>query len=720
MTISWATTLVEDPLEVLTLSILTDILLGNPGAPLYKAIIDSQLSKDVSQVSGMDTSFRQMPFTVGFKGIDPDKASEAQDLVLETLRQIAEAGIPSSLVENAVKRQEFSMRELSGDVPIGLRAMNRAARGWLQNLQPHTTIRVRHPLEELKKAIANAHPLQVELFTKAERKNQRQGYFEQWIQDNLLDNPHRCLLTVKPDPQHTRLQEQTISRRLEEIKNSLEKNGMARLQEETARFHRFEADKDSPHALRCIPRLTREDLPGDNRILHQELESLGEVPFYVQPMETNGIVYTDWLIEVDDLSEEEQLLLPIYTRLLHMTGVGDAPYEEVAVRIRNLTGGLFFYLENSALLMKAEDSISALVCRMKCLEPDHPQALALVSDILLNARMDDVERIAAVINDLVSDYEGNITSSGQMYASQRAAAAFSPVLRQNEIWNGLTQWFHLVGYTSKDEDSLAQLAQRLVALQQTLCLRSRMIVHLCASEQLIADSRPSLLEFLNRFPTDGQVLPQLRRPALVTSFQSQQDMEIFRVPAAVSFSAVVIKAAEPYLPEQAHQSVLSQILTTTHLWEQVRGVGGAYGVSVHIDMLERICIFSSYRDPRIEGTLQDFRAVLAKVASEGIDAELLELSIISIISRELKPLYPKEAAMIALRRALYGISDDFRANRRNWILQTTTDDIRRAAQALLDSFDTRSVIVVVAGQELLEKEAVASPRLQIESVKLPV
>jgi len=39
---------------------------------------------------------------------------------------------------------------------------------------------------------------------------------------------------------------------------------------------------------------------------------------------------------------------------------------------------------------------------------------------------------------------------------------------------------------------------------------------------------------------------------------------------------------------------------------------------------------------------------------------------------------------------------------------------------LLDSFDTRSVIVVVAGQELLEKEAVASPRLQIESVKLPV
>ncbi len=720
VTISWATTLVDDPIQTLSLSILTDILLGNPGAPLYKAIIDSQLSKDISQVSGMDTSFRQMPFTVGLKGIDPEKALEAQDLVMETLRRIAETGIPSSLVENAVKRQEFSMRELSGDVPIGLRAMNRAARGWLQNLQPHTTIRVRQPLEELKKAIAAARPLQVELFTKSERKNQRHGYFEQWIQDNLLDNPHRCLLTVKPDPEHSKLQEQTINRRLEEIKNSLEKNGMARLQEETARFHRYEADKDSPEALRCIPSLTREDLPGDNRILRQELVQLDEVPLYVQPMETNGIIYTDFLIEVDDLSEAEQALLPIYTRLLHMTGVGDTPYEEVAVRIRNLTGGLFFYLENSALLMSEESSISALVCRMKCLEPDHPQALELVSDILLNSRMDDTERIAAVINDLVSDYEGNITSSGQMYASQRAAAAFSPVLRQNEIWNGLTQWFHLTTYSVKDEGALEQLAHRLVTLQQTLCVRSRMIAHLCASEQMIAESRPRLMEFINRFPKDGQVLPHLRRPFPVMSDTPQSDFEMFRIPAAVSFSAVVIKAAQPYLPEQAHQSVLSQILTTTHLWEQVRGVGGAYGVSAHIDMLERICIFTSYRDPRIEGTLQDFRAVLDKVATEGVDAELLELSIISIISREIKPLYPKEAAMIALRRTLYGITDDFRASRRSWILQTTPEDIRKAAQSLLASFDARAVTVVVAGQELLEKEAVITPRLRMESVKLPV
>ncbi len=720
VTISWATTLAEDPLEVLTLSVLTDILLGNPGAPLYKAIIDSQLSKDISQVSGMDTSFRQMPFTVGFKGIDPAKASLALALVLETLQKIVDKGIPSSLVENAVKRQEFSMQELTGDSPIGLRAMNRAARGWLQNLSPHTTIRVRQPLEVMKRRIIEENPLQGELFTKEDRKRSTRGYFEQWIQEHLIDNPHRCLLTVKPDSEHGKKQEQVIERRLQEVLASLEKHGLAKLQEETLRFNRFEEQKDSPEIIQCIPTLVREDLPKVIRTLPQELTVAHEVPLYVQLMETNGIIYTDALLEIDDLADEEQLLLPVFTRLLHMTGVGDVPYDQVAVRIRNITGGLFFYLENSSMLMTNSASISALVLRMKCLERDHAKAMELVSDILRNARVDDIERIGAVINDLVSDFEGNITSSGQMYASQRAAAGFSPILKQNETWNGISQWFHLKGYQTGEVDLIPKLAQQLTALQRKLAIRSRMILHVCAPESVMMECRRRIEGFVESFPHEDLGTVYSRIHVESTPTEHVQSIELFRIPAAVSFSALAFRASEPFHPQQAHQTVLTHILTTNQLWEQVRGVGGAYGVSAHVDMLERMCVFSSYRDPRIEGTLSDFRSILARVANDGIDADLVELSIISIIARELKPLFPKEASMIAFRRVLFGISDDFRANRRSWILETTPEDVRKAAKDLLDSLETHSSAVVIAGQELLEKEASVSQRLRIKSVKLPL
>jgi hypothetical protein len=69
---------------------------------------------------------------------------------LQTLKELVVKGIDPKLVSNAVKRHEFSVRELSGDMPTGIKAMNRAMRGWLQGLQPHETIRVRKPLDEVK------------------------------------------------------------------------------------------------------------------------------------------------------------------------------------------------------------------------------------------------------------------------------------------------------------------------------------------------------------------------------------------------------------------------------------------------------------------------------------------------------------------------------------------------------------------------------------------
>jgi Zn-dependent M16 (insulinase) family peptidase len=76
--------------------------------------------------------------------------------------------------------------------------------------------------------------------------------------------------------------------------------------------------------------------------------------------------------------------------------------------------------------------------------------------------------------------------------------------------------------------------------------------------------------------------------------------------------------------------------------------------------------------------------------------------------------------MTAFRRALYGISDTFRIERRYWILETTVEDVQQAAQDLLLSMETYTSAVVIAGQEILEREALQSERLRQETIKLPV
>lgn len=720
VTISWATTLVEDPLEVLTLTILTDILLGNPGAPLYKAIIDSRLAKDISQVSGMDTSFRQMPFTVGFKGIDPKDSEKALSVVLDTLANLVEKGINRKLVMNAVKRQEFILQELTADIPIGLRAMNRALRGWLQGLHPHVTIGVSSALERLKRLISESLPDDDELFATSGKSVGPDGYFERWIRKNLLDNPHRCLLVVKPDSNHNRRLESEISRRLEQVSERLGEEGLVRLQTQNERFLAFEEREDTAEDLSTIPRLAKEDLPGAIRLLAQQQLDIQGVPLYLQPMETNGIIYTDGMLQVSDLDTSEQLLLPLLTRMLHMTGVNEVPYDEMAVRIREHTGGLYFFLESSSMVHSSESSLSALAFRMKCLERDHETALGILLDILRSANLGDPERLVAVVNDLVSDYESNVSSAGQMYASQRASARFSPILRQNEMWNGIAQWLHLKTLDLAEPGTLAALRAALEALRDKIVKRRRLLVHLCAGPSAIDQAHRRVERFIGSLEDTHGGAWHMGKEGNRSDLPSGDPLEIFRIPSSVSFSAMVCKAAEPFEPLQAHQSVLAYILTTNHLWAQVRGLGGAYGVSAHIDMLERLCTFSSYRDPRIAGTLRDFRAVLEQVVRAGVSQELIDQAIISLVGRELRPLYPKDAAMIAFRRALYGITDTFRADRRAWMLSTTVEDIKSAAKTLLDSLEREAGTVVITGQELLERECEANERLRVESVKLPL
>jgi len=702
VTINWATTLIEDPLEVITLTVLTDILLGNPGAPLYKAIIDSKLSKDISQVSGMDTSFRQMPFTVGFKGINPDNSDKARELVFDTLNLIVKEGIDPSLVENAVKTQEFALQEISGSSPMGLRAMGRIVRGWLQDNPPHISLRIKNALESLKERIAETRIDDGHLFSKKVTPKGL-GYFEQWIETHLLQNPHNCTVIVKGDAQYQAKLQQKIEKRLTKIQTMMGKDGIALLKKQNEKFDLFESEKDTLEALSTIPRLTKEDVNEPIKILSQQHFLVDRVPLMLQHMETNGIIYIDGMISLSSLNERDYLLIPLLTRMLHMVGIGEVNYSDIAKKVRKHTGGLHFFIETGSLLTHPEEGIIAIAFRMKSLTREYKAALEVLLSLFLHAKVNDIERINAVIQDITSDFESNVSSSAHMYAAQRASSHFSSLLKMNEQYNGLDQWEYLKSIDCDNIHELTVIGVRLTNLLRTLIDQSRFSLHLLTSSDESDDAKELTAEFIAHLP----IIPQLEEPLPYINEQKCEDFqrtELYKTPSSVSYSSLVFPSASPFDPLQAHQSILMYILTTNHLWEMVRGVGGAYGVSGHIDMLERLATFQSYRDPRIQGTINDFYSALEIVEKEGVDQDIVDLAIITIISRELRPSYPQSAAMIAYRRSLYHISDEFREMRRDFILTTLSSDMKKAASHLRMSVRKQMACVIISGNEVLEKE----------------
>ncbi len=702
VTINWATTRIEDPLEVVTLTVLTDILLGNPGAPLYKAIIDSKLSKDLSQVSGMDTSFRQMPFTVGFKGIDPSDASKARDVIFDTLTSLVKGGIDPSLIENAVKHQEFLLQEISGSSPMGLRAMSRIVRGWLQDNPPHISLRITDALNRLKKKIEESKVASDQLFAKKDHP-QGLGYFEQWIDTHLIQNNHCCTLIVKGDPQYQSELQHKIDLHLRSIEERVGKDGIDLLRKQDEEFDNFEGMKDSTENLATIPHLMKEDVNEPIKRYEQQIVSIDEVPLSIQHMESNGIIYLDGMISLVELTEREQMLIPVLTRMLHMVGVGNLSYSEVAKKVRKYTGGLHFFIETGASLSQKGMGVIALAFRMKSLKRDYKEALSVLNSIFLEANVDDTERIYAVIQDITSDFESNVGSSAHMYASQRASRHFSLLLAMNERFNGLDQWEYLQKIDCSNINQLAEIGKELKSLLSILINQSRFQLHLLSSTMDSDQAKSETINFIHTIPhTPSQtILSEFKNSIGSTPFNR---VELYKIPSSVSYSSLVFRSASPLEPLQAHQTVLMYILSTNHLWEMVRGVGGAYGVSGSIDMLERLATFQSYRDPRIQGTIDDYKRALEIVVNDGIGQDIVDLAIITIISRELRPSYPQQAAMVAFRRALYHISDEFREMRRNYILETTSSDMQKAASSLLESIEIQEACVVISGNEIFDKE----------------
>ena len=232
-----------------------------------------------------------MPFIVGFKGIDPKESEKALNVVLDTLKELVDKGIDKKLVVNAIKRQEFVLRELSGDIPTGFRAMNRALRGWLHEKHPEETIEVAPYLKKLKAKI---------------KKESR--YFENWIKENLLDNNHRSLLTVKPDVKYHQDLEKSLQESLDHHKELLNEKGWETLKKNNERFIEFENRGDDVEALQTVPVLSKEDLPAKIRVIDQEHKKIEDIDLYVQNMQTNKIIYSDGFLKIENLTKDEIVL----------------------------------------------------------------------------------------------------------------------------------------------------------------------------------------------------------------------------------------------------------------------------------------------------------------------------------------------------------------------------------------------------------------------------
>jgi Zn-dependent M16 (insulinase) family peptidase len=238
ISVNWMIDEIVDIETALGFDILEHILIGNPAAPLYKALIDSGLGEGLAG-GGLDDGLRQPMFSIGLKGIDPADADKVERLIADTMGGLADRGIDPLTVEAALNTVEFALRENNtGSFPRGIVFMLRALRSWLHGRDPLTPLAFAAPLAAIKSRVAGG-----------------ERYFENLLRRHFVDNPHRTVMVLKPDPAQAEREAQEERARLEQVRAGMTEADIGAVVEATRTLKALQERPDPPEALATIPTL---------------------------------------------------------------------------------------------------------------------------------------------------------------------------------------------------------------------------------------------------------------------------------------------------------------------------------------------------------------------------------------------------------------------------------------------------------------------------------
>ncbi|MHB8708174.1 MAG: insulinase family protein, partial [Desulfuromonadales bacterium] len=442
--LAWLACPIEDTFERAASGILAGLLLGDPAAPLYQALLDSRLGQNLAPGTGYHDDYRDTVFAVGLQGTDPDQVDAVEHLVLETLERITREGFPAERVAAALHQYEFSNREVSGDqYPYGLSLLMRFLGPWLHADDPLPPLQLEQTLAALRNAAADP------------------AFFPDLIRRRLLDNQHRVTLLLRPDPEHARREEQALEQRLEHITKSLDEADRARLVAAAAELQRSQETHDDTS---CLPTLGLADInPAEQTVPFVETRVAGiKTLWFDQP--TNGITYLSLQFDIHGLQNDLRPWLPLFCALLPQIGAAGQDYLTIAKRITAVTGGIRLgtnLLENPTDL----DRVRAVVdLRAKALDPQQGALAGLLTDLLTAPDFSDHERLRTVVGQVRITLENSIPGSGHSYAARAAAAALTSTARLREEWSGMSQVRLIQQVTAGDAGALAEMAGRFNAI----------------------------------------------------------------------------------------------------------------------------------------------------------------------------------------------------------------------------------------------------------------
>ena len=646
--------------EQLEAHLLEGVLLDDSASPLRYALETTGLGSAPSPLCGLEASNREMSFVCGLEGSKPENADALEELVLKVLQQVADEGIPTDRVEAVLHQLELSQREIAGDgYPYGLQlileglssAIHRGDMMALLNLDP--------VLDELREQI------------------QDPDYIRNLVRERLLDNMHRVRLVMVPDTGLSARREQAEAERLARMKAQMsdtEKQAVVKLAHDLAERQEQEDDPG------LLPKVGLEDVPDEIHIASGESGELAgcRASFYAQG--TNGLVYQQLVAGLPQLEDTLLDTLPYYTNALAQLGCGGRDYLATQALQTSISGGV----HASSSLRGAIDDVQTVqghfVLSGKALARNHAALSELLVDTMETPRFDETERIRELIAQQRASREQSVTGNGHSLAMLAAASGFSAGAALSHRLRGLSgiQYLKQLDDSFADAGKVEDFAERIATIHQRVRSAPRQFLLIGEAER-----RARVQQDAEQAWSKAAAAADAGFEAFAVSPVQQQVREAWLTNTQVNFCAKAYPTVSLEHEDSAPLSVLAGFLRNGYLHRAIREQGGAYGGGASNDSDNATFRFFSYRDPRLEETLDDFDNAVRWLLEEKHEWRLVEEAILGVISSIDKPASPAGEARDAFFNALYGRTPEQRQRFRQRVLEVSLQDLQRVGETYL-------------------------------------
>ncbi|MEE3314051.1 MAG: insulinase family protein [Treponema sp.] len=692
------------PDQTMELLFLETLLMEGDSSVLNKRLFASGLGKDISSETGGSYSLQYPVMTCGLRGVELKNVKKVKKEIYSILESICRDGIDKADLDRVCMEFEFSNREIvRGGGPYSLVLMRRCMRGWRYGCKPWETLLMNSSFARLKQKI-EANP----------------GYISEMIHRYLLDNENCSLVTVTPSVKWMRDRAKMEKANVESAVNKL---GEKKIRALVDSMYAFQNAELSPEEENLLPRIRVKDLKGGAEILKTVKSSVNGITLFSCEQPTNGILYFNVAFPVDTLHPKDYAYIPMISAWLTQVGWGEMSWSRALCVSQGIAGNMGSSLFSTDKVDWISEKNPAkdyngrdwMIVQVSVLREKIPEGLDMLAKCISTVDFSDEERLKELVRADFSAMKASVVPSANHYAAMRAQSRLSRSYAIQELWHGLSMLETIKKLNDLPTKDFSQMLKKLLKkitssgaiLQMTgdkECLQDakKLIPDLITKLSLIPPKKayPSIDEdFFKLIELDGEVVQRPNRKKFNPSFVD----ELILVNGTVGYACASMRSSGLETRDCVADMVFCHYAENNDFWKSVRTIGGAYGVTLFEDALDKYMVFLTYRDPKPFASLESLFDILKDMADKKFSPEDIEKAVTGCYSEEVPPRTPYQKGKVAFYRELIGINPHMMERRVRWLLSITPAEIQKAAKRYYESSistNERYKRVIICGKEM--------------------